>query len=323
MKPTDPQTRPDDADSTSTDTSTNASANPEDKARQTAEQNAQARLVLIQLQWLITILLVAAIVWLGNNQRKLAVAVDTRLKVTEELNVRLNDMDDRLYALSPAPKAATDTTTAQSDLQLFTIRMEAAQRLYDQGNYDAALEMLKTLMWQMNNKHIAIAAPLKATLVGSLQSDIEHITAIMGQPDAWQLHIIKMQDIRQYLHSLDAPHAGTMTRTELELQNAVMMLSLAIGTGSLRERDTMTGYLKETLTHLETLKKLSPASSNPPNAQAPSEPPENDKIINSLDDAIFAVNELLANSPKSRLLTSMRILTQEHQSPMREAAPQQ
>ncbi len=289
----------------------------QDKALRISEQNAQARLVLIQLQWLITILLVAAILWLGNNQRKLAIAVDSRLKITEELNARMNDMDDRLFALTPAPKSSADATaTAQSDLQLFTIRMEAAQRLYDSGNYEATGEMLKTLMWQLDNKHIAIAAPLKATLIASLQTDIDHLQAIQSQPDAWQTHIIKMRDIQQYLRSLDIPHAGALTRPELELQNASMMLSLAIGAGTLRERDTMTSYLQAALAHLEMLKKLTPVANISATTNETTNEGANatsDKPLTSLDDAIFAVNELLANTPKSRLLTSMRMLNQGQQ----------
>lgn len=298
-------------------------------AARTAEQNAQARLVLIQLQWLVTILLVSAIVWLGNNQRKLILAVDERLQATEALVTRMNNMDDRLFALTPAPKSNTANPNAQSDLQLLGVRLDAAQRLYNRGDYDAADEILKTLSWQLDNKHIAIATPLKAALTQSLQTDIEHLAAVQSQPDAWQLHVIKMRDVQSYLRALDAQGGRNLTRPDLIIHDATIMLSLAIGAGTLRERDTMTVYLQEVLGKLEALKPFDTPSLNPlPNITTTTPTPTPDTstdaatdtstergVPKTLDEAIFAINSLLASSPRPKPLASMRMFRQQQREP--------
>lgn len=63
--------------------------------RRTAEQNAQARLVLIQLQGLLIALMMGAMVWLGMSHQKLSKQVDERLKIAESLTTRMNTIDDR------------------------------------------------------------------------------------------------------------------------------------------------------------------------------------------------------------------------------------
>lgn len=287
-----------------------------------AEQNAQARLVLIQLQWLITILLLSAILWLGNNQRKLEMAVNERLKITEEFSTRLNDMDDRLFALTPIAPPQKDQARVENDLQLIRIQLVSAEQLYQAGNYKATESLLQSVLWQLGSERITIATPLKSALIENIKADLEHLSALKSLPDVWQSHVIKMQEIQAYLRQ-STRQSDELNRQDLVRHDATIMLSLAIGAGTLRERDTMTSYLNETLANLELLQKITARTSRHADddgngddnddgngdktADKNSENILNDDIT-SLPKAIYALNELLANPPKITPLSSLQLL---------------
>lgn len=276
----------------------------------TAEQNAQARLVLIQLQWLMTLLLVSAMVWLGNNQRKLEHTVEERLKITQEFNARLNDMDDRLFAFTPTTTNTQDTHNAENDLHLIQIQLISANQLHQSGNYPATEELLQSLLWQLNSNKIHIATPIKTALSENLRQDIERLNTLKSLPDDWQAHIIKMREVQSYLRQTQ-PLNNELNRQDLARHDAIIMLGLAIGAATVRERSTMTNHLQEAQANLELLQKLNPKIHTPSNqANNTTEKSEQvpDKRIDTLEKAIYVINELLANPPTIAPLSSLQVL---------------
>lgn len=294
---------------------------PDRQARRTAEQNAQARLVLIQLLWLAVLLLIGSIVWLANNQKKLAVHLDERLKITETFNARMNAMDDRIFAISATSVKTAKQDNPQNDLQLVTIELAQAQRLYQSGHYKESGEILQILQWQLTHDALTLATPLKSALKTTLQDDIAHLTAMQTQTDAWQQNILTMRAVQAYLRTQSTNHTH-IDQKALAIHDATLLLSLAIGATSLREQDTQTVYLQEVIANLEKVKRLSPEltldnqinQSHTNNtaldkkANDPQEPPTTKASIETLNQAIHALNELLGNPPSLVPLKSRELL---------------
>lgn len=275
-------------------------------AKRTAEQNAQARLVLIQLLWLAVILLIASIAWLANTQKELALHVEERLKITETFNARMNDMDDRLFAIDTSDDKVTHTLDAKNDLRLVVIQLTLADRLYQRGDYQESTEILQLLEWQLSSQKLALASPLKSTLKTTLKDDLSHLESMQTQTDAWQADIITMRSVQSYLSGIGT--SNPPTPKDLALHDAKLLLSLAVGAASLRERETLVLYLNDIVQALEKTQALDskPASQNTDtvaNADV-----HDIKTIDSLDKAIYALNTLLANPPALPPLKSREIL---------------
>lgn len=268
-------------------------------ARKTAEQNAQARLVLIQLLWLAVILMIGSLVWLANNQKKLEMYVEERLKITETFEGRMNDMDDRIFAITPNNPKAENQAEAQNDIQLITIQLSGAGRLYHAGEYQAAAELLGLLQAQLSRERLQVASPLKSALKSAIKEDLTYLSAMTVATDPWQNDVLTMRAVQSYLRQLSqAPEQST--QKTLILHDATMMLSLAIGAGTLRERDTVVAYLTDSVDKLEQLRPL---------IKTPEDDSEKSTAgIHSLDKAIFTLNELLANPPSLPPLKSIELL---------------
>lgn len=283
--------------------------------RKTAEQNAQARLVLIQLLWLAIVLIVGACFYLADKQTKLEQSVDERLKITETFTSRMNDMDDRIFAMSPSVNHDEKRQGERNDLQLISIQLDAANRLYQDGDYLPASEILKSIEWQLSNEQVSMAAPLKSSLKTTLKDDLASLALLQKQIDPWQQDSVSLREIQSFLRTLDNSNEA-LTRKNLLIHDADMLLSLTISATSMHEREVMVVHLNEVSVKLNELKKISPA---PSNTDVESTTPKTDVMskheasiktqgINTLDEAIFAANELLANPPSLPPLSSIEIL---------------
>lgn len=298
---------PDTDTQASTPNSAIATPNSSQKTAVDNDQNAQARLVLIQLQWLITILLVTAMLWLGNNQSKLAQSVNDRLEVADELNARMNDLDDRLFAVSPSVPMPQSDRSADNDWQLISVQLASANRLHELGNYGESYALLKLVLWQLSHEKLNLATPLKTTLTQSIKDDLITLENLQNSSDLWQLQALKMQEIQRFLRT-QMSSDDTLDKSELMLQNAHSSLALAIGASQLHQKRTIAHYLSETLHHLEWLQKHSTTVAKDSSTLGAVHNALPQDKIETIDEAILAINELLANPPTSTPLISVQIL---------------
>lgn len=263
--------------------------------QRTARQNAQARLLLIQLQWLVILAMMGAILWLANAQKQLNDLTETRLKVLQEFTARMNTMDDRIFAMTPTAPPDDKTDNVKNDLRLVRVQLGQAERLSAQDPA-ASIELLLMVRTQLSEQ-LSLAAPLKSGLTAAIDEDIAGLNIAQNQ-GAWQTHIAKIQEVQSFLRSQKTQ--DKLSVRELALRDASMLLSLALASATLQEKDAVVVYLNEVLQHLEILKKLSPQEDNP----------SDDTTITTFSQAIFALNELLANPPQRQTLKSLAMLKQ-------------
>ncbi|MDO5651727.1 MAG: hypothetical protein Q4G13_06300 [Moraxella sp.] len=278
------------------------------------EQVRQARLVLMQIQWLVIVLLIGAVVWLRYNQSQLITQVENRLKVTEEFNQRLNNIDDKLFALTPAiARSTADTNAVNNDLQLIAVQLSSANRLYESGDYQGTDEVLKSVQYQLGTDRLSVSGALAAALKQALAKDIEYLDSAKVKPDDWQVHMLTIRQVQSYLNKQLGGTQSINTQA-LTVRDVNSALSLALIASRNKDREMLTAYLQEALTGLEHLDKLMPQTQTQPQTPATDKQNQNtvierkDKVIESTEDAIFAVNELLANRPKHSPLASPQIL---------------
>ena len=266
----------------------------------TDQQSEKAWRVLMRILWLMIALLGSGIVWLYTSFETLSSDVNNRLEKIATVDTRLNDMDDRLFAMTSLyEQTPTEKKVGENhDGALVQVEMALANELYKRGEYEKALTVLSVIRLQLNDLK-GLSAPIKSALIKSLQMDIEYITALKKQPDSWQAHIIKMRDIQAFLRR-QTNQTKNITYNDLLLHDSSMLLSLAISAATHRDKDVMTTYLQESKSQLEAhilavqgkfrLEKSESAT------------------LETLDDALYALNDLLANSPKSTDLHSMQLL---------------
>lgn len=273
---------------------------PSSKRRKTAEQNAQARLVLIQLQWLIISLMVAAIVWLGTVQKKLTLQVEERLKAADALTARMNAMDDVLFAMTPSHPTSTEQAGIKNSSKLIIVQLHMAQTLCNKGDYQEAKDTLALVMWQLENTKLDMAAPVQSALKTALKTDTEQLSALQTQ-NPWSADLATLKNVQAYLRTLDG---SGMSYSDLVLHDARMLISLAIGAATLQEKDTLTVYLTETAAKLGELDKLAPT----PKKDVSENKQVSTEQIDSLPAVMTAINRLLANPPATYRLTSIDLL---------------
>lgn len=266
----------------------------------TDQQSEKAWRVLMRILWLMIALLGSGIVWLYTSFETLSSDVNNRLEKIATVDTRLNDMDDRLFAMTSLyGQTPTEKKVVENhDGALVQVEVALANELYKRGEYEKALTVLSVIRLQLNDLK-GLSAPIKSALIKSLQMDIEYITALKKQPDSWQAHIIKMRDIQAFLRR-QTNQTKNITYNDLLLHDSSMLLSLAISAATHRDKDVMTTYLQESKSQLEAhilavqgkfrLEKSESAT------------------LETLDDALYALNDLLANSPKSTDLHSMQLL---------------
>ena len=295
------------------------------------QQRRQANMFLVRLQWVVILLLIAALLWFFINQQRFERNVNERLQSNEQVVSRLNEMDDRIFAMSqqtlPAPRAAA-SSQAQNQLDLLRIQIQAADRLLADNNESAAIELLRGLHWQLSQSSNEIAPALTVVIKQSLVKDIERLQARSSQPSPWQLQSLAIQNIQEFLHSYERPtntvgqtnstdNNVNLTRRQLVIHEVIMTLNLASQASNMREKEQLVGYLRQARKQLQTLESqssLSEPSTNSKNSQATNSTTANkDKAQtksspNDITEVIDWLDRLIANAPKPTPLLTTQIL---------------
>lgn len=295
------------------------------------QQRRQANMFLVRLQWLVILLLIAALLWFFINQQRFERNVNERLQSNEQMVSRLNEMDDRIFAMSqqtlPAPRAAA-SSQAQNQLDLLRIQIQAADRLLADNNESAAIELLRGVHWQLSQSSNEIAPALTVVIKQSLVKDIERLQARSSQPSPWQLQSLAIQNIQEFLHSYERPNNTVgqtnstdnnvnLTRRQLVIHEVIMTLNLASQASNMREKEQLVGYLRQARKQLQTLEpqsSLSEPSTNNKNSQATNSTTANkDKAQtksspNDITEVIDWLDRLIANAPKPTPLLTTQIL---------------
>ena len=295
------------------------------------QQRRQANMFLVRLQWLVILLLIAALLWFFINQQRFERNVNERLQSNEQMVSRLNEMDDRIFAMSqqtlPAPRAAA-SSQAQNQLDLLRIQIQAADRLLADNNESAAIELLRGLHWQLSQSSNEIAPALTVVIKQSLVKDIERLQARSSQPSPWQLQSLAIQNIQEFLHSYErltntvgqtnsTDNNVNLTRRQLVIHEVIMTLNLASQASNMREKEQLVGYLRQARKQLQTLEpqsSLSEPSTNNKNSQATNSTTANkDKAQtksspNDITEVIDWLDRLIANAPKPTPLLTTQIL---------------
>ncbi len=258
--------------------------NTSSNAPTAGQQRRQANILLLRLQWLLILLLIAAILWLYISQQRFQNQVNERLQSNEQVATRLNEMDDRLFAISQQsvmPPNVVVGSQAQNQLELLRIQIRAADRLLADNNYSAATDLLRGLQWQLSQNSNEIAPALTIVIKQSLTKDIERLQAQSAQPSPWQLQNLAIQNIQEFLHSYErknsnetsnkgsnkpqsatnsASNDAALTRRQLAIHEVIMTLNLALQASNLREQEQLTSYLRQARNQLQS---LVPPTSNP------------------------------------------------------------
>ncbi|KAA0913491.1 hypothetical protein [Psychrobacter sp. ANT_WB68] len=296
------------------------------------QQRRQANMFLVRLQWLVILLLIAALLWLYMSQLRFERKVNERLQSNEQVVSRLNEMDDRIFAMSqqtlPTPRTVA-SSQAQNQLDLLRIQIQAADRLLADNNESAAMELLRGLHWQLSQSSNEIAPALTVVIKQSLVKDIERLQARSSQPSPWQLQNIAIQNIQEFLHSYERerPTNATdstkipdnnvsLTRRQLMIHEVIMTLNLASQASNMREQEQLVSYLRQARQQLKTLApqtSQSKTSTNKTSQAANSTNSNNGKVQtksspNDITEVIDWLDRLIANAPKPTPLLTTQIL---------------
>lgn len=323
---------------------------PSSKMPTAGQQRQQANILLLRLQWLIILLLIIALAWLYVSQQRFQNQVNERFKSKELVTTRLNEMDDRLFAISQQalPTASTPIgNQAQNQLSLLRIQLQATDSLLVNNDYKAAIDLLRGLQWQLSQNANEIAPALTVVIKQSLSEDIEHLQAQSAQPSSWQLQNLAIQNIQEFLHSYEGgtrqnasnstksvnnnkavqTPSNLLTRQQLTIHEVIMTLNLAIQASNMREQDQLANYLLQSRTQLQTLTgkvatsqqstKLSlPAIAKTKSAEDnPVDLSETDGLDSmvtptNIAEVIVWLDKLLANAPTPTPLVTAQILQQ-------------
>lgn len=300
------------------------------------QQRRQATMFLLRLQWLVILLLIAALLGLYISQHRFQQNVNERLQSNEHVVSRLNEMDDRLFAMSqqtlPEPRAIA-SSQAQNQLDLLRIQTKAADRLLVDNNDSAAIELLRGLHWQLSQSNNEIAPALTVVIKQSLIKDIERLQARSAQPSPWQLQNLAIQNIQDFLYGYERTIAADMpsqitnnntalTRQQLVVHEAIMTLNLAIQASNMRDRDPMIGYLNQAKKQLQALIPKAPKqkttqannegisrSASPAKAQASNESSlQTNAAPTDVSEVIKLLDQLIADAPKTTPLLTTQVL---------------
>lgn len=291
------------------------------------QQRRQANMFLVRLQWLVILLLIAALLWLFISQQRFERSINERLQSNEQVVSRLNEMDDRIFAMSqqtlPEPRVAANSQ-AQNQLDLLRIQIQAADRLLADNNESAAIELLRGLHWQLSQSSNEVAPALTVVIKQSLMKDIERLQARSSQPSPWQLQNLAIQNIQAFLHSYERPARATdasntsandVTRKELIIHEVIMTLNLASQASNMREKDQLIGYLRQARKQLQTLVDTSASKSatDNKNAQTTSNATSKDKgqtksAPHNIAEVVDWLDRLIATAPQPTPLLTTQIL---------------
>ena len=239
-------------------------SNPSSNSPSAGQQRRQATSLLLRLQWLVILILLASIVWLYVSQQRFERQMDNRLQSNEQVIGRLNDMDDRLFAISqasaPAPSVAP-SSQAQNQLALLRIQIKTVDKLLLDNDYDAAIELLRGLQWQLSQSSNEIAPALTIVLRQSLVKDIERLQAKASQPSPWELQNLAIQNIQNYLHTqrrligrTDVNNVSApITARDMTISEIIMTLNLAMQSSNMHNKDQLVSYLSQAQSQLRPL----------------------------------------------------------------------
>ncbi len=274
-------------------------------------QSEKAWRILLRLLWLMVILLASGLVWLYTSFTQLSSEVQEKLAKIDTVDTRLNDMDDRLFALTSlygqTPVISKNPNNAQ-DSDIIKIQLLLINELYKQGDYNNTLIALDALTVQLDRAS-GLSFAIKETLKQSLKEDIAYVTVLKNQPDAWQSHIIKMQELQAFLRSQER-RSGELRQDDILLHDTNLLLSLAIGSANSRDRNLMTVYLQDAKQKFESYLGYQNRllQFNPNDYQDTTTDEQGLVQLNNLSGALYWFNDLLANSPKTQNLKSTQIL---------------
>ena len=296
------------------------------------QQRRQANMFLLRLQWVVILLLIGVLLWLYISQQRFQHTVNERLQSNEQVVSRLNEMDDRLFAMSqqtlPATSAAVNSQ-AQNQLDLLRIQIQAADRLLADSNGSAAIDLLQGLHWQLSQKSNEIAPALTVVIKQSLVKDIERLQARSAQPSSWQLQNLAIQNIQDFLYRHEraantelnsAPQKNTatsqftdnsrLTRRQLTIHEAIMTLNLASQASNMHDRDQLVMYLNQARKQLQTLmpKQAESQASIDNKQQSDKNDLQTKSSPRNMPEVIEGLDRLIANAPKTSPLLTSQIL---------------
>ncbi len=305
-------------------------------------QRRQANILLLRLQWLVILLLIIALVWIYVSQQRFQNQVNERLQSNEQVVTRLNEMDDRLFAVNqqalPTPSNSVGSQ-AQNQLDLLRIQMQAVDRLLLDNNDKSAIELLRGLQWQLSQQNNEIAPSLTTVIKQSLIKDIERLQAQSAQPSPWQLQNIAIQNIQEFLHtnerninevgsrklnnqnkqvsSTAISNNSILTRRQLTIHEVIMTLNLAIQASNMREVDQLGSYLQQARTQLQTLtnNQSTPKKSFNTISEAAIESRNDMSTIqapSNIAEVIVWLDKLIANAPIPTSLSTTQVLEQQN-----------
>ena len=313
---------------------------PDTDTATAGHQRRQANILLLRLQWLVILLLIVALIWLYVGQQRFQNQINERLQSNEQMVTRLNEMDDRLFAVnqqpSPAPSIAPDSQ-AQNQLDLLRIQIQAVDRLLADNNNESAIELLQGLQWQLSQQNNEIAPALTTVIKQSLVKDIERLQAQSAQPSPWQLQNLAIQNIQEFLHSHErssntvssrerteqntqaasTSNSGLLTRRQLTIHEVIMTLNLAIQASNMREPDQLGSYLQRARTQLQTLTVNKSTTKNAVSNKTDSAVrSQNDmstvQAPNNIAEVIVWLDKLIANAPTPTSLSTTQVLEQQN-----------
>lgn len=314
--------------------STESNASPDTSAQATKRQRRQASILLWRLQWLLILILAAALIWLYISQQRFQNQINERLQSNEQISSRLNEMDDRLFAIGQQALSASypdssrsSNNQAQNQLDLLRIQTQAAERLVSDNNPSAAINVLQSLHWQLSQDNNEIAPALTSIIKQSLLKDIERLQAQSAQPSAWQLQNIAIQNIQEFLHSYEHSNAKTkdapsrsnvaLARHQFTVHETIMTLNLAIQASNMHDQEQVKGYLRQARDQLQELmvvtsspQKATPDSAIRQNVQAFEQQALVEEMTapTSLQEVIAWLDQLIENVPVVTPLLTTQVL---------------
>ena len=298
------------------------------------QQRRQANIFLLRLQWVVILLLIGVLLWLYISQQRFQHTVNERLQSNEQVVSRLNEMDDRLFAMSqqtlPATSAAINSQ-AQNQLDLLRIQIQAADRLLADSNGSAAIDLLQGLHWQLSQKSNEIASALTVVIKQSLVKDIERLQARSAQPSSWQLQNLAIQNIQEFLYRHErvinngsdfkstpqknavlsqSADNSRLTRRQMTIHEAIMTLNLASQASNMHDRDQLVMYLNQARKQLQTLmpKQAESQASIDNKQQSDKNDLQTKSSPKNMPEVIEGLNRLIVNAPKTSPLLTSQIL---------------
>ena len=298
------------------------------------QQRRQANMFLLRLQWVVILVLIGVLLWLYISQQRFQHTVNERLQSNEQVVSRLNEMDDRLFAMSQQTLPATSavvSSQAQNQLDLLRIQIQAADRLLADSNGSAAIDLLQGLHWQLSQKSNEIAPALTVVIKQSLVKDIERLQARSAQPSSWQLQNLAIQNIQEFLYRHErvinngsdfkstpqknavlsqSADNSRLTRRQMTIHEAIMTLNLASQASNMHDRDQLVMYLNQARKRLQTLmpKQVEAQTSIDNKKQSDQNNLQTKSSPKNMTEVIEGLDRLIVNAPRTSPLLTSQIL---------------